>query len=153
MKTEDDYINLFKDLLVPSSILSKKSIMMDVKGLDFMKFDLNKLMSVSKDTDCNIEFFVSSFKDDFNEIDAPAHIKNLFLSEKLSSVINENFFELTSNSVLNKKVIVPIGFKDFIVGFLKLSLFDNEKINIIQNNLEEVEPEVLNNLKENYLVL
>ena len=67
--------------------------------------------------------------------------------------MNENFFELTSNSVLNKKVIVPIGFKDFIVGFLKLSLFNNEKINIIQNNLEEVEPEVLNNLKENYLVL
>ena len=153
LKMEDDYINLFKDLLVPSSILSKKSIMVDVKGLDFMKFDINKLMSVSKDTDCNIEFFVSSFKDDFNEIDAPVPIKNLFLSEKLSSVMNENFFELTSNSVLNKKVIVPIGFKDFIVGFLKLSLFNNEKINIIQNNLEEVEPEVLNNLKENYLVL
>ncbi len=153
LKTEDDYINLFKDLLVPSSILSKKSIMVDVKGLDFMKFDINKLMSVSKDTDCNIEFFVSSFKDDFNEIDAPVRIKNLFLSEKLSSVMNENFLELISNSVLNKKVIVPIGFKDFIVGFLKLSLFNNEKINIIQNNLEEVEPEVLNNLKENYLVL
>ena len=67
--------------------------------------------------------------------------------------MNENFFELTSNSVLNKKVIVPIGFKDFIVGFLKLSLFNNEKINIIQNNLEEVEPEVLNDLKENHIVL
>ena len=51
------------------------------------------------------------------------------------------------------KILVPRGAKSYIQGVLELKGSYDELKDIVENNLEEVEPEVLNDLKENHIVL
>mgnify|MGYP000924226126 FL=1 len=72
--------------------------------------------------------------------------------ESLDRLIND-FDRISTVKLGNNKILVPRGSKSYIQGVLELKGSYNELKDIIENNLEEVEPEVLNNLKENYLVL
>lgn len=72
--------------------------------------------------------------------------------ESLDRLIND-FDRISTVKLGNNKILVPRGAKSYIQGVLELKGSYDELKDIVENNLEEVEPEVLNNLKENYLVL
>ena len=72
--------------------------------------------------------------------------------ESLDRLIND-FDRISTVKLGNNKILVPRGSKSYIQGVLELKGSYNELKDIIENNLEEVEPEDLNDLKENYLVL
>ena len=72
--------------------------------------------------------------------------------ESLDRLIND-FDRISTVKLGNNKILVPRGSKSYIQGVLELKGSYDELKDIVENNLEEVEPEVLNNLKENYLVL
>ena len=64
-----------------------------------------------------------------------------------------DFDRISTVKLGNNKILVPRGAKSYIQGVLELKGSYDELKNIVENNLEEVEPEVLNNLKENHIVL
>ena len=64
-----------------------------------------------------------------------------------------DFDRISTVKLGNNKILVPRGAKSYIQGVLELKGSYDELKDIIENNLEEVEPEVLNNLKENHIVL
>lgn len=72
--------------------------------------------------------------------------------ESLDRLIND-FDRISTAKLGNNKILVPRGSKSYIQGVLELKGSYDELKDIIENNLEEVEPEALNDLKENYLVL
>lgn len=72
--------------------------------------------------------------------------------ESLDRLIND-FDRISTAKLGNNKILVPRGSKSYIQGVLELNGSYDELKDIIENNLEEVEPEALNDLKENYLVL
>lgn len=72
--------------------------------------------------------------------------------ESLDRLIND-FNRISTVKLGNNKILVPRGSKSYIQGVLELKGSYDELKDIVENNLEEVEPEVLNNLKENHIVL
>ena len=72
--------------------------------------------------------------------------------ESLDRLIND-FDRISTVKLGNNKILVPRGAKSYIQGVLELKGSYDELKDIVENNLEEVEPEVLNNLKENHIVL
>ena len=64
-----------------------------------------------------------------------------------------DFDRISTVKLGNNKILVPRGAKSYIQGVLELKGSYDELKDIVENNLEEVEPEVLNDLKENHIVL
>ena len=64
-----------------------------------------------------------------------------------------DFDRISTVKLGNNKILVPRGAKSYIQGVLEMKGSYDELKDIVENNLEEVEPEVLNNLKENHIVL
>ena len=72
--------------------------------------------------------------------------------ESLDRLIND-FDRISTVKLGNNKILVPRGSKNYIQGVLELKGSYDELKDIVENNLEEVEPEVLKNFKKNHIVL
>ena len=72
--------------------------------------------------------------------------------ESLDRLIND-FDRISTVKLGNNKILVPRGSKSYIQGVLELKGSYDELKDIVENNLEEVEPEVLKNFKKNHIVL
>ena len=67
--------------------------------------------------------------------------------------LSNNLTSYSSEENNNQTILVPKGSKEYLKGVSKLKGLDDTFIELIEKNLDEVELDRLNEIKENYLLI